>query len=519
MSVRAVERIGSIPRRLPRGARVLVAAALGGLVVASLPTGGSAAPPPKPGSVGQWELLPYESPVLPIHAALLRTGRVWLGAGSSNDPDEFAAGSFRTATWDPVAGTFNTDIRTPWDLFCAGHSFLADGRLFITGGTIGYPTEEAFFKGSPEAYTFDPVVEHYRRQPDMAVGRWYPTQVTLGDGRVYVIAGIDQTGLADAVVPEIFDPSSATWTELPETAVWPLYPALFLTAERGTLFYSGAHVFANKDIAAPGFLDIPTSALTPVPGLFEPDQRDQAASVLLPPAQDQRVMVIGGGSPPPPVGVGVGIANVDVIDLKVASPQYTAAAPMAFPRMHVSAVLLPDRTVLATGGGQVREDQPVYAAEIYDPMADDWRTVASASVARLYHSFALLLPDARVLVGGSNPGDFMEHRLEIYSPPYLFRGGRPQIEFAPGEARYGEAIRIETSQATRIASVSLVRPSATTHSRDTEQRLVDVPFSRTGSSLELLVPGDPLVAPPGWYMLFVVNDRGVPSEAAWIRLG
>jgi hypothetical protein len=291
-----------------------------------------------------------------------------------------------------------------------------------------------------------------------------------------------------------------------------------VTTTPGRLFYSGSYVFQNKGIQA-GFLDWTSSSVTPVTGLHEPDQRDQSMTVLLPPAQDQRVMVIGGGSPAPPVGLGVAINNVDIIDLDTANPVYVAGAPMANPRMHVSAVILPDRTVAAIGGGRVREGDPVYPAEIYDPATNTWRTVAAGSVPRLYHSFALLLPDGRVLVGGNNPEGAQDKRIEIYSPPYLFKGARPVISSAPTEATYGSVSRIQVGQAHKIATVSLVRPSAVTHSMDTEQRLVDVPFTRTGDVLVLDMPTDPLVAPPGWYMLFAVNKQGVPSVASWIRLG
>jgi hypothetical protein len=191
--------------------------------------------------------------------------------------------------------------------------------------------------------------------------------------------------------------------------------------------------------------------------------------------------------------------------------------------MHVSAVLLPDRTVLATGGGRSENQDAVLPAEIYDPVANVWRTVASSSVPRFYHSTAVLLPDGRVVTMGSQPGDgSRETRIEIYSPPYLFKGSRPVITSNPATMSYGGSYSLQLSTAAKnIKYVSLMRPMATTHSTDTEQRLVDLPVSgtRSGSSLRVTVPTNQNLAPPGNYMLTVVDKNGIPSVAKWVHLG
>jgi hypothetical protein len=489
------------------------------LVPAAATTSGGE--PPSPSSqLGEWQILDTAPSFTPIHAALMHTGRVWLGAGSANDVVNFDAGDFRSFVWDPSDGSID-DIPTPWDLFCAGHTFLADGRLLIAGGTADFPViwpGTILFSGSREAYLFDPATESYEALPAMHAGRWYPTLVTLGTGRVYTIAGIDETTSQMNVEPELFAPGGPSWIERPATDPWPMYPALFLT-RHGRLFYSGGNVFPDVfgiTLPPPGFLRPRTGVLTPVTGLTEPAARDQSASVLLPPAQDQRVMIMGGGSLP----TGESLANVDIIDTDAHSPAYTPGPPMLHARMHVNAVLLPDRTVFATGGAAGREMDPVFESEIYDPATNTWTAAASSRIARMYHSFALLLPDGRVLVGGSNPPEMeAELRLEVYSPPYLFAGPRPVISTAPDHANYGDRIRIRTSQLREIKWVSLIRPSATTHSLDTEQRVVDVAFRRTPNGrLELRIPSNPNLAPPGWYMLFVTNQSGVPSEATWIQI-
>ena len=251
-----------------------------------------------------------------------------------------------------------------------------------------------------------------------------------------------------------------------------------------------------------------------VPGLTASNTRDQAASVLLPPAQHQKVMIMGGGDP--------ATNAVAIADLSLATPTYASAAPLHYARMHLNAVVLPDRTVFVSGGSGHSEDMmtAVLQSEIYHPASDAWSVTATATVARLYHSVALLLPDGRVITAGSNPARKNDElRLELFHPPYLFKGPRPFIEAVPKELTYGQLIEIHSPQAADIKWVSLIRPSTTTHSCDTGQRLVDVPFRRHGfCHLEANIPNEPSLAPPGWYMLFITDQRGIPSIARWIHL-
>ena len=200
----------------------------------------------------------------------------------------------------------------------------------------------------------------------------------------------------------------------------------------------------------PVLMDLTTNpvTITGVPGLGDPATRDQSASVLLPPAQDQRVMILGGG----PADASNATGSTAIVDLRSANPVYAPAAPMSLPRMHLNAVLLPDHTVFVSGGALSREDRVVarLQSEIYDPATSTWRIGATASVVRMYHSIALLLPDGRVVTAGGNPPPYghqvpweppdpnEEMRLEVYSPPYLFAGPRPVVSAAPAEWKYGQ---------------------------------------------------------------------------------
>lgn len=269
----------------------------------------------------------------------------------------------------------------------------------------------------------------------------------------------------------------------------------------------------------------------PVPDLLDPIVRNQSASVLLPPAQDQRVMICGGG----PIGKGSQLdatGMVSIVDLKAAHPKYMPATSMKLPRLHLNAVLLPDRTVLVSGGSLKQESEPLtrLEPEIYDPATDTWHLMAPASVPRLYHSTALLLPDARVVAAGGNPesGHSVqweppdpeeEMRLEVFSPPYLFRGPRPTITSVPTEWAYGQTLTIVSPQAGAIKWASLIKNGVTTHSFDSAQRLVNLDILSQGAgAIQARVTNESNIAPPGWYMLFLVDTNGIPSVANWVHL-
>jgi FtsP/CotA-like multicopper oxidase with cupredoxin domain/streptogramin lyase len=450
---------------------------------------------------GFWELLPCELPVLAVHAALMHTGKVLFFAGSGND--ELYTTGLRSAVYDYENGTFSLPA-TPIDVFCAGQTILPDGRVLVAGGTKDYA-----FTGLQTALLFDPITEQWTFVQSMKWGRWYPTLATLGDGRALAVAALVNSE------NEIY--ANATgWSVSSPPFGWPLYPHLHLLAD-GRMFHSGMRLGGSG--VKPGFLTPTTGAFAPlpaaaIPASFNFNARDSGATVLLPPAQSQKVMVMGGGSP--------SINAVHIIDTDVASPKYVAAPSMLRPRVHVNAVILPDRTVVATGGSAISEDAATASleAEIFDPAANTWTTGAAARVPRLYHSTAVLLPDGRVLTAGSNPRRRDDElRLEVYHPPYLFRGPRPCIEHAPAQVKHGDSFTVHTPNAADIKWISLVRPMATTHSYDSDQRLVDIPFKRSGMcKLNARMPGNANLAPSGHYMLFLVNRKGVPSIAHWVHV-
>ncbi|KUM74639.1 galactose oxidase-like domain-containing protein [Streptomyces curacoi] len=484
---------------------------------------------------GKWDVLPTKNPVRSMHSVVLHNGKVLLIAGSGNDPEKFAAGTFTSAVYDPQNGTYK-QIPTPKDMFCAGHVQLDDGRVLVMSGNKGYPSADGTigYQGYKDSYVFDPVTETYSKTNDMNDGHWYPSATILGNGDVISFGGLkeDSTG---SVAAELWSDAEQKWLELWKVkqtwSYWGLYPSMILMQD-GRLFYSGSHVFGNN-IPGTGsaIYDYDANTITQVPGLQKKDERDQSASVLLPPAQDQKVLTIGGGnidSNPD--------ANrlTDVIDLKQPNPSYVAGPPLpqgqvdlgagkvpqtgGQGKMYPSVVLLPDGKVLETGGALHNRANPVYETSLYDPATNTFDPVAPDPEERGYHSSAFLLPDGRVMTTGDNPGNgSWNHDVSVYTPPYLLKGERPKItSLIDTEWSYGDTQRITVDRP--IAKAELIRPAAVTHSSDPNQRFVDLPLSVDGNNVDLNVTSNPNLAPPGWYMLFAVDANGVPSVAKWVHL-
>jgi hypothetical protein len=383
--------------------------------------------------------------------------------------------------------------------------------LLAAGGTERYDP----FIGLRQAVVFDPAVGQWVPEPHMGQGRWYPTLVALPDGDVLAVSGLGADGFL-SLIPERYD--GAGWTALPMSPPWPMYAHLFLLAD-GRLFYSGGQYGGNNG-QRPGIWNPVANTVVQVDGLPEPGFRNQSASVVLPPAQDQQVMIIGGGGAD--IHAVGATATTAIADLTTASPTYLPGPSMHHPRMHLCATLLPDRTVLVNGGSGMEESHQHVSphAEIYHPDTNSWTGAAASRVDRLYHSVALLMPDGKVITAGSNPErKDEERRIEVFWPPYLFAGPRPSVVLETEQVHYGGTIIASVADPADLREASLLRPGATTHSCDTEQRLVDLPLQLTGhDAVALELPASASLAPPGWYQLVVVSAAGVPSAGVWIHL-
>ncbi|HSH17866.1 MAG TPA: galactose oxidase early set domain-containing protein [Candidatus Saccharimonadales bacterium] len=473
---------------------------------------------------GEWSVLDYQMPLRAVHSTVLKNGRVLLIAGSGNSVEEFRAGSFKASVWDPVAGTF-TALAVPKDMFCAGHATLADGRVLIQGGTKNYPTtaEGADYGGLKDSWIFNPDTNQFTATNNANEGHWYPTLTQLGNGDVWMAGGLkeDTTG---AVNTERFSAATGQWLptgQVKQTwSFWGLYPHMFLMAD-GRLFYSGAHTFGN---GLPGtgasIYNADTGAIADVPGLRQKDMRDQASSVLLPPAQDQKVLITGGGN----INTGnPAIGLTDIIDLNQAVPAYQPGPDLPGEgKMYVNATILPDRTVLFSNGGKLNRDAAtnVMSAAIYDPATNTMKPVAADPIGRNYHSSAVLLPDGRVVVFGSNPGDgSFELRISTYKPGYFFLTERPEMTNVPAQLTYGQTAKFQVNAPNKIIrSAQLTKPMSVTHQTDSNLRLVDLPVVVQNGVATVNVPANRNLLPPGPYMLTVTDSDGVPSTAAWVMV-
>ncbi len=439
-------------------------------------------------TAGQWSA-PVPWPLVAVHMHLLSTGKV-LAWGKFGDPYEF----------DPATGSFTVKPLPSW-IFCSGHAFLPDGRLFVAGGHISDD------HGLPDGNIYTPSSRAWSSAPPMAYGRWYPTATELPNGQIVVMAGRDQNG-ADATIPEVWNGTS--WRSLTTASKsLPYYPRTFV-APNGKVFYAGeASTTRYLNTSGTGNWGFVATRLY--------GTRDYGAAVMYLPG---KILYAGGGRTTP---------TAETIDLNQASPKWQWAKPMAYPRRHLNATMLPTGEVLVTGGSRGTSfNEPslaVRVAEIWNPGTGGWTQVASNAVNRTYHSTTLLLPDGRVLHAGSGNALLAdgtaapdEKSAEFYSPPYLFKGTRPTISSAPSSAVYGSSFLVSTPSAATVSKVSLIAIGSATHAFNYTQRFMWLTFKPATGGVTVTAPASRNLAPPGWYMLFILNGNDVPSKAKLIRI-
>jgi hypothetical protein len=476
--------------------------------------------------IGQWQILTNTLPLNPVHAAVMHNGKVLMIEGRNTTPTPFAG------VWDPATQTA-TEFAAPYAMFCNGMVVLPDGRPLIVGGTTQFPPPA--FTGISHAAIFDPATNQFTMQPDMANGRWYPTATVLPDGRVMVFSGEDQNGKTNKTV-EFFsitaNSSTGTWTEEPANLFTPPnYPWLHVLPS-GQIFYSGLGTQSK-------FYSTATNIWTNCCTTNYPNTRGYGASVLLPlgPGNNYKpeVMIMGGGRADDTT---LATNTTEIVDLSQATPKWVFGPNMSQPRIDVNGTLLPTGNILVTGGSTISENASTASlnADLYhtDPGDKQFGKFTSAganALPRLYHSNAILLPDATVILTGSNPQTLVyENRIELYQPAYLFNpdgtlATRPTITNIVGAGKFGKFLynntfTITTPDVASISRVVLIRPSAPTHSFDMDQRLVRVSFNAntTAGTLTVHTPPNANLAPPGYYEVFILNAAGVPSVAQFIQL-
>ncbi len=525
---------------------------------------------------GRWED-GVKLPVIAINAVLMHTGKVLIFAypwrPGRPDPDNpgqtLGDPGYATAyVFDPATGgsvkvdpPIDPNTGKPAYIFCAGTSTLPDGRVLVVGGDVGSPIDPQSH-GLNTIYTFDPVSETWATQQRTRQGRWYPTQLEMADGRTLILAGLPNT--TDPDWPdrvnkdiEIFSPDG-TLQKLDSVRAdfgdgQPIQPG------HATVPGQYPHAFwmpsGHALIAGPRKTD--TWAFTPpTPGADDagvqdrtdiPEFREWASGALLPgtsAAGSTRIMLFGGsdkddhysGSPAPFPAV----SSTRVYD--EATDAWSAGPAMHVARSFSNSVLLPDGKVAVVGGGSGEDPSSPYyrwlyseadkRVDLFDPATNNFTFGNAQAEARTYHSTALLLPDGRVMSAGDDingptgpDSGVRTDTAEMWRPPYLYDSddtgaARPTITAAPATIAYGKPFHVGTPD--DIQRAVLVAPGAVTHDNDMSQRVValDAPVPVAGGGgVNLQAPANANLAPPGYYMLFVLDGRGVPSVARFVQLG
>ncbi len=442
-------------------------------------------------TVGQWSAV-QTWPFRAVHAALLPNGKVlfWSYYSEALNPQ----------IWDPVANTVTPAATISYSIFCAGMSFLPDGRLFVSGGHI------ADFTGFNKTSVYDPKANTWTSESGMNAGRWYPTNTTLANGNVLVMGGDINSNTNTNNLPQVWNPGANTFQSLTTALLsLPLYPRMF-AAPNGKAFYAGP-TSPSRYLSTSG-----TGAWSTVANL-NVSPRDYGSAVMY---NIGKIIYIGGGGSTTST---TPTNTAEIIDLNSSTPAWTRTGSMVNKRRQMNATALPDGTVLVTGGGSCGgfdpNNCPVFSAELWNPATGTFTTMASMSIYRGYHSTALLLPDGRVMSAG---GNFGGPNAEIFSPPYLFKGARPTISSAPASIGYAQTVLIGTPNATSITKVSLIKMGSVTHSQNYDQRFIPLTFSQASGGLNVVTPANANIAPPGYYMLFLVNSTGVPTVGAIMKI-
>ena len=418
--------------------------------------------------------------------------------------------------------------------YAVGGISKADSQnIYAQGEAMSLDKQD--FRGDSASYEFDATSESYIKTGNLNVARWYPSLPVLTNGKVLAVSGLDNTGKLTNT-SELFDPATKKWT-IGTSMDFATYPSLFRTQDSDVLFYSGSNSgygAADKG-RTPGFWNYKTTAFKPVAGLRDPEVTETSASVVLPPthgsndgSQSSRIMIAGGG------GVGessLATARTDIIDLASASPKFAPGPDLSSPLRYVHVTVTPWDELFISGGThdyRGKGNSYSYASSMLNLTTNISSPMADAAIGRGYHSGSILLPDGRIMVFGNDPlygdkdnlvkGKF-EQRIEIFTPPQLFRGQAPRLNATGGQKVHrGQTLTYQTLDASSIQTARLIPPSSTTHVTNIEQRSVGAIVTRQAGSVSITLSNDINTMPDGWYMLFVTTAAGTPSTAVMVQV-
>jgi hypothetical protein len=446
-----------------------------------------------------------------MHACLLPNTLKVLYFGYGNTRDDLSR------VWDYTAdpGVLSPQANQPIDvtqppknrqranIWSAEHDYLNDvpGTILVNGGFT-----------LRETYLFNPATLAWSRQQPTAHQRFYSTTLIRADSRLVTLFGSASKSF------EIYDPAAGSWSAPIATPAamshhqW--YPWTFLLPG-GKFFIAGPHVPTQRfNVTAAGITNLESFATK---AGDRSSLNEKGTCVLLPlrpPNYEARVLIAAGDFAPAQ-------KTAEWIDLSLATPAWQSLPDLNRARAEqVNSVLLPDGRVLIAGGIAGVNGGP---AELFDPenSGAGWELCATMSIPRGYHSAAILLADGSVLMGGDRPnasrsGETTQH--ERYYPVY-FTYSRPLITGGPASIAYGAVFAVQTPNPGGIGEVVLMRPGSVTHGFNVAQRLVECAITAVNpGEVRAQAPPDGNVAPPGYYLLFLLTAGRVPSIGRWIRL-
>jgi galactose oxidase len=418
-------------------------------------------------------------------------------------------------------------------MFCPAMSSLQDGRLLIQGGSDAAKTS-----------FYDPITNEFTSGPDMKMARGYQTSVTLSNNNVFTIGGA-YSGPRKGKDGEMYNPDTNTWTALPGAKAAPLLTkdgegiwrednhAWLFGWKNGSVFQAGPSKAQNwygtsgtGSVVAAGTRDTLEDAMCGIFVMYEPGK-----------------ILSAGGSQSYTNANANRRAHITTIDEPNTNAQVERVADMVYPRGFSNAVVLPDGTVLVTGG-QPRslvftDTDGILYAELFNPATKSWKTLASEAVPRNYHSVSVLLADGRIFSGGgglcylakvgassANCNKLVDHADgQIFSPPYLFNAdgsaaARPTISaISTATVKVGGKLRITMSVSATDYKFVLIRIGSVTHSVNSDQRRVPLTnVTGSGSTYMATLPNDSGVLIPGTYYLFAMRSSGAPSVALTVTV-
>jgi galactose oxidase len=480
--------------------------------------------------IGQWGPT-LDFPIVPVAGAVEPTsGKVVVWSAYRYDEFGGSPGGYTlTSEWDPKTGLMSqrTVSNTDHDMFCPGISMDGDGQIVVTGGNAAKRTT-----------LYDSPSNSWIKGPDMNIARGYQSSATTSNGRVFTIGGSWSGGVSKKN-GEIYDPATKSWKMLPNADVTPM-----LTADKQGLYRADNHAWLfgwkNNTVFQAG----PSTAMnwyyTSDNGDVKPagsrkssrgvDPDAMCGDAVMFDAVKGKILTFGGS---PSYQDEDATANAHIVT--IGSPGDNAQVSFAsnglyHARTFHTSVVLPDGSVFITGGQSYgvpfADSTPQLTPELYVPGKDQFFQQQPNSIVRVYHSISLLLPDATVLNGGGGLcGTCTTNHFDaqIFTPAYLYDGNgnlakRPSIQSVSATTvKLGGTITIKTDSS--VSGASLIRYGTATHTVNTDQRRIPLALNKKGANgYSFVVPSDAGVALPGYWMLFVMSQTGVPSVAKTVKV-